>query len=114
MTLPPSDFAAAFRQHVVPPLRAMVERDAMRFWTEDMDFSDIADDAWHFALRRGAEYLPDVHRDALRDWLYAFVSDQIEAARSVHEEAEALVRGLLREPSREVIRESVRGFLSAG
>ena len=97
----------------MPALRAQVEADAMRFWTESADFAEIADDAWHFALRRGAAYLPDGHRDALQDWLNAQVCDQIEAARVICEEADALVLGLLREPSREVLKANVRGFISA-
>jgi len=88
---------------------------ARAFWTDQRDFVDLADEIWLFARSRGAGYLSEERQDALRDWLYASLTEQIEAAdAALTVEADAFVHSLMREPSREVIRTKVREFLGVG
>jgi hypothetical protein len=112
MTLPRSDHAAAFRQHVIPRLRQMVIARSILFWTEDRPFLDLADEIWLEGIRLGSGLLPEDHQEALRDWLYAFLTEQIDAAEKIADDAEKLVIGLLREPSRKVLRGAVDRFVS--
>lgn len=109
-----SDFATAYRAHVLPRLREAVSVASMAFWADDLSFGDIATDVWGVAHRHGADFLPDDHRDILRDWLYSLLTEQIDAAEEIQRTADALVRNLLREPSRAILRERVRGFVRAG
>lgn len=112
MALPRSDHAAAFRQHITPRLREMVVARSILFWTDARDFVDLMDEVWLEARRLGAGLLPEEHEDALRDWLYALMTEQIDAAEKIAEDAERLVAGLMREPSRAVIRDAVGRFVS--
>lgn len=114
MTLPHSEFAAAFRLHVTPRLRDLVIARSIEFWADDLGFVEIMAEVWCYALTLGGGFLPQDHQDALRDWLYAFLTEQIDAAEKIQQDADDLVLSLLREPSREVLRASVRGFVRAG
>ena len=109
-----STFADHYRAHVLPRLRQMTIEAADHWLAEEPTFSEIFDEIWHEAVRRGATRLPENLRDELHDWLMTLLAERIEAAEKLQDDADALVRSLLREPSRDVLRERIREFLSAG
>ena len=73
-----------------------------------LGFGEAMAELMHVAHRRGAGYLPDSVHDDLHEWLAVGLFDEATLA----DEARALVLGLLREPSRDVLRQAVLEFLN--
>jgi hypothetical protein len=103
------EFAAAFRQHVIPRLQTQVRELAWDGW--DQDFSASMEELHGTARRHGAGYLAPEHWDDLDDWLAKTLIDEIEASEREREEADKFVASMLRAPDRSVIRISVRSWV---
>lgn len=103
----PNAFAADFRRIVVPVLLAEIRRIASELADDRISFGEAMAELEHLAHRRGAGYLTEPIRDQLTDWLSATLIEETELA----EDAMALIRSLLREPSREVMQRAIREFL---
>lgn len=68
MSLPPSDFAAAFRAHVVPKLREVIAVRGHFVGIGLYDFGAAHADVMAVACRLGANHLPEPHLLNLEDW----------------------------------------------
>lgn len=108
MSRVPSRFAADFRRLVAPKLQAEAERLAGDVADDRLTFPEAVAELMALAHRRGAGYLPEAVYDDLREWLAETLLNEACLA----EEATALVQRLLREPSREAMRNAVREFLN--
>lgn len=106
----PSRFATDFRRVVTPVLKREAERLGSDLADDRLSFPEAMAELMSLAYRRGAGYLPEPIQDELRDWLSATLLDEAEGAA----EALTLVLGLLREPSRDVIRQRIREHLDNG
>jgi len=106
----PGRFAADFRRHVTPILKREAARLGAELADDRLAFSDAMAELLSLAWKRGAGYLPEPLREELGDWLTATLLDETNLA----EEAMALVRSLLREPSRDVLRARIREYLDDG
>lgn len=83
MSLPPSDFADAFRAHAVPKIRTVIEIRAHFVGAGLYDFSDAYSDVMAYACRLGASLLPPEHLDSLIDWALTELteaSSEVEAS----------------------------------
>ena len=100
-------FETDFRRHVVPVLRAEITRLAGDLADDRLSFPEALAELRGLAHRRGAGFLAEPVRDALTEWLSATLLDEACLA----ERAAALVTRLLREPSRDVMRRAIRGFI---
>ena len=103
----PARFANDFRRVVTPVLKREAARLGNELADDLLSFPEAMAELLSLAYRRGAGYLPEPLQDELRDWLSATLLDEAEGAA----DAVALVQGLLREPSRDVIRQRIREFL---
>lgn len=106
----PTRFAADFRRFVIPALTREVARLAPLVADGGIAFSEAMAEVMGTAYRRGAGYLPEGLRDELLDWVAATLLEEVDLA----EAARDLVEGLLREPSREVMRQRIREFMDDG
>lgn len=104
----PRRFATDFRAHVVPVIQREITRLAGDMADNAIEFPEAMAELLHLAQRRGAGYLPDAIYDDLREWISVTLLDEATLA----EDARDLVLRLLREPSRDVLRQAVREFLS--
>lgn len=102
-----SNFSDRFRALVVPRLQASIDALAPDVASGSITFSEAQSDVMAEATRLGASNLPPAHLDDLIDLIQTDLLDAVILA----EEADALVQSLLREPSRDVLRAAVRGFL---
>ena len=75
MSLPPSDFAAAFRAHSVPRLRHVIATRGHFVGIGLYDFRSAHADVMSVALRLGASLLPEEHLLALEDWCLTMLSN---------------------------------------
>lgn len=107
---PPRRFAVDFRAHVVPIMQREIARLAGDMAADEITFPEAMAELMDLAQRRGAGYLPDAIYDDLREWISVTLLDEAILA----EDARALVLRLLREPSRDVLRQAVREFLTHG
>ena len=103
-------FAADFRRLVTPVLTREIFRLAGELADDRLSFGEAMAELMALAWRRGAGYLPEDLQDELSDWLSTTLLDEACMA----EDAQALVLSLLREPSREVMRQRIREFLDDG
>lgn len=105
-----SEFAAAFRQHVIPRLQADVRRLAWEGW--DGSFSDAIWELHAIARTHGSLHLSEEHWDALDDWLSKTLLDEIEISEQERQEADEFVASMMRatdDPS--VFRRAVRAWI---
>jgi len=106
----PTRFAADFRRIVIPDLQREIQRLAPEVADGSLSFSEAMAEVCRHAHRRGAGYLPEPLRDELEDWIATTLLNDAAFA----DEAQALGQSLLREPSREVMRNAIRKFLDDG
>lgn len=82
MSLPPSDFAAAFRAHVMPKLRDMLPAQGLFVALRLNTFSEVHAELMGEALRLGASNLPREHLDALIEWSQCALLDAAAKAEA--------------------------------
>lgn len=82
MTLPPSDFADAFREHSVSKIRSVIDIRAHFVGIGLYDFADAHADVMRYACFLGASLLPEEHFDALIDWTLSELSDAAAAVEA--------------------------------
>ena len=75
MSLPPSEFADAFRAHSVPKILSVIEIRGHFVGLGLYDFSDAYSDAVAYAGRLGAYLLPEEHFAILTDWIGSALAD---------------------------------------
>lgn len=75
MTLPPSDFADAFRTHSVPKLKRMIGVSGWFVGVGWQSFDEADSAVLSYAIRLGASRLPPEHFDALHDWIAATIAE---------------------------------------
>ena len=105
-----SRFAADFRRLVMPVLASEITRLAAELADDRLSFGEAMAELMSLAHRRGAGYLPDQVHDDLREWLSTTLLDEACRAGDVA----ALVHSLLREPSRDAMRQRIREFIDDG
>ena len=99
-------FATRYRALVLPRLERLIEA---RIADGTISFRDTYSEVMAEAARLGSGFLAPELLDDLIDWAQAAILDALVAV----EEAETLVVDLMRESSREVIRQRVREFVHA-
>ena len=104
------DFDAHFREQVVPDLRRAISRFANEMADDKIGYTAASAELMHMAHQRGAGRLSDVSHGKLEEWVGRKLLDEVLSV----EDTRALVRGLLREPSRAALRTAVREFVSGG
>jgi hypothetical protein len=82
MNLPPSDFADAFREHVVPKLHEVIVVRAHFVGIGLYGFADAHADVMAYAAKLGASLLPEEHLDALIDWALTELCDAAAAVEA--------------------------------
>ena len=75
MNLPPSDFAAAYRAHVVPKLREVIAVRGHFVGIGLYEFSAAHSEVMAIACRLGANHLPEGHFLNLEDWCLATLAN---------------------------------------
>lgn len=75
MSLPPSDFAAAFRANAVPKLREVIAVRGHFVGIGLYDFNAAIADIMAIACRLGASRLPEAHLLNLEDWCLTTLSN---------------------------------------
>lgn len=82
MSLPPSDFADAFRAHSVPKIRQVIAVRAHFVGLGLYEFAAAQADVMAYASRLGASLLPREHLDALIDWTLSELADAAAAVEA--------------------------------
>lgn len=82
VTLPSSDFAAAFLEHSVPKIRTVINVRAHFIGIGLYGFADGHADVMRYACFLGASLLPEEHLDALIDWTLSELSDAAAAVEA--------------------------------
>lgn len=90
MTLPPSDFAATFRAHVIPQLREMMPVRGLFVALGIEGFTEAHGTVMRRAAELGAYHLPPEHLSLVDDWIGTALLDAIREKQPVVDAGEAL------------------------
>lgn len=112
MILPPSAFAEAFREHVMPLLRREIIVQGAALATGNASWHEASGSVMALALSRGAGRMRASHFDELSDWIGAALITEADKSDAIGAETDDLAAQCLRLPfpeAKALVRKFIHG-----